>query len=360
MKKFVLIAKFLVIFGVIFIVSMCAIFNLKIAKVSNDTKIKEIIVEKGDTYMSIAKKLKGENLIKSEFYFKLYVKLTSPSKLEMGKYELSENMGVKKIISILEEGSNYNPDTISITFKEGLNIRQITKLIVENTNNNEEDVYSLLNNQDYLDELISNYWFITDEIKNQNIYYSLEGYLFPDTYAFTKNMSIKDIFKKMLDNMEIKLEPYKNDIQKSKYSVHEILTLASIVELEGSNSSDRKGVAGVFYNRLENNWSLGSDMTTYYAIKVDDYAGYELWQKELDDRNSYNTRVTDGSMNGKLPVSAICNPGIESIEAAINPTEHDYFYFVADKNKKTYFQSTSAEFSKQIKELKEQGLWYTY
>lgn len=360
MNKFALIAKILIILGVVFIVGSCSIFNYKIGAVSKSDEIKEIIVESGDTYMSISKKLKDNNLIKSEFYFKLYVKLTKPKKLEMGKYELSENMGVKKIIEILEKGSNYNPDTVSITFKEGLNVRQVIKLITENTNNKEEDIYNLLNDEKYLDELINNYWFITDEIKNKEIYYSLEGYLFPDTYSFTKDMEIKQIFKRMLDNMEVKIEPYKKQIEDSKYSFHEIITLASIVELEGSNASDRGGVAGVFYNRLENNWSLGSDMTTYYAIKVDDYAGYELWQKELDDKNAYNTRVTDGSMNGKLPVSAICNPGIESIEAAINPTKHNYFYFVADKNKKTYFQSTYQEFSNKIAELKNSGLWYTY
>ena len=212
MNKFALIAKILIILGVVFIVGSCSIFNYKIGAVSKSDEIKEIIVESGDTYMSISKKLKDNNLIKSEFYFKLYVKLTKPKKLEMGKYELSENMGVKKIIEILEKGSNYNPDTVSITFKEGLNVRQVIKLITENTNNKEEDIYNLLNDEKYLDELINNYWFITDEIKNKEIYYSLEGYLFPDTYSFTKDMEIKQIFKRMLDNMEVKIEPYKKQI----------------------------------------------------------------------------------------------------------------------------------------------------
>ena len=93
----------------------------------------------------------------------------------------------------------------------------------------------------------------------------------------------------MLDNMNNKISKYKEEVKKSKYSIHEMMTLASIIELEAGTASDRKGVAGVFYNRLKDNWSLGSDVTTYYAEKIDNYSR-DLKMSELNSCNKYNTR----------------------------------------------------------------------
>ena len=146
----------------------------------------------------------------------------------------------------------------------------------------------------------------------------------------------------MLDETDKKLTPYKNSIQNSNYSIHEILTLASIVELEGANSDDRNGIAGVFMNRLKSKWSLGSDVTTYYAVGID-FNERDLYMSEINDYNSYNTRSSQ--MAGKLPVS---------------PKKHNYYYFVADKNKKTYFSKTSSEHTATINKLKKDNLWYTY
>ena len=161
----------------------------------------------------------------------------------------------------------------------------------------------------------------------------------------------------MLDNMEEKLEPYKTQIASSNYNIHQLLTLASIVELEAARSDDRNGVAGVFYNRLKAGWSLGSDVTTYYAIQID-MNERDLYQNELESYNAYNTRSSQ--MTGKLPVGPICIPSKESIAAAINPKNHDYFYFVADKNKKTYFSKTGTEHNNIVAKLKKEKLWYEY
>ena len=136
-----------------------------------------------------------------------------------------------------------------------------------------------------------------------------------------------------------------------------MLTLASIIELEASNADDRAGVAGVFYNRLEDGWSLGSDVTTYYAAKVD-LSERDLYQSEIDDVNDYNTRPV--AMAGKLPIGPICNPSIMSIKAAIKPTEHNNYFFVADKNGKTYFSKTNSEHINTVNTLKKEGLWFEY
>lgn len=340
-----------IIFGSIFLW-----YQLSLQKVSNDKTEIEVEISENSTFSTLSPTLKKYKLIKSELAYKIYVKLNKPTGLKAGSYYLRKNMSVKEIIEALK-GNSFNKNVINITFKEGLNMRSIAQLIAKNTENKEEEVFALLSDETYLDSLINNYWFLTDEIKNKDIYYSLEGYLFPNTYQFNKDVTIKDIFKTMLDEFGKKIEPFKSEIENSKYTLHQMITLASIIELEASNSDDRSGVAGVFYNRLTSGWALGSDVTTYYAIKVD-MSERDLYQAELDDYNAYNTRSS--KMAGKLPVSPICNPGIESIKASIEPTNHNYFYFVADKNKKTYFSKTSSEHITTVQKLKDQGLWYTY
>lgn len=341
----------------LFVILCCSAYKIGIGRVSKDESLKEIEVTSGTTYMSFSKILKQNHLIKSEFFFKVYVKLHKPNSLQTGKYELSENMNVKEIISVLSNGSTYNPNVVSLTFKEGINMRSVAKIIADNTENTEEDVFVTLSDPNYLDELIKKYWFITDEIKNKNIYYSLEGYLFPNTYSVNKTDNVKKIFEMMLDNMSLKLSPYKDQIQSSTHTIHEILTLASIIELEAGNSNDRSGVAGVFYNRLKSGWALGSDVTTYYGAKIELHER-DLYQSEIDDYNAYNTR--NSQMAGRLPVGPICLPSLDSISAAINPTISDYYYFVADKNKKTYFSKTYEEHAQTVASLKSQGLWYEY
>ena len=343
---------------VLLIVGIVTFYKLNLRAVSSSSIEIEFVVPESSTYYGIIPKLKSEGLIRNELCFKIYLKLNSHNELQAGTYKLNKNMSVKKIVDTFNKGNNYNPNEISITFKEGKNMRYIAKTISENTNNSEEDVFNLLNDKDYLNELISTYWFLDNSILNNDIYYSLEGYLYPETYRFTnKDVTVKEIFKTMLDEMEKKLLPYKSDIESSKYSVHEILTLASIVELEGKKVEDRKDVAGVFYNRLNSKMNLGSDVTTYYAAKVD-MSERDLYKTEVDSVNAYNTR--SATMAGKLPVGPICNPSIESIEATIKPAKNDYYYFVADKNGKTYFTKTYSEHLAKVNELKQAGLWYTY
>ena len=183
----------------------------------------------------------------------------------------------------------------------------------------------------------------------------MEGYLYPDTYEFKQNSTLEEIIEKMLNNMDSKLSNYKDEIKLSNYNIHELLTLASIVELEGVNSKDRSMVAGVFYNRLKSNMTLGSDVTTYYAVDKD--FTRNLSQKDLDSCNGYNTR---GTCVTGLPVGPICSSSLSSLAASIEPTENEYFYFVADKEKNTYFSKTSTEHTQTVAKLKSEGKWYTY
>ena len=246
MKTFRNLAISLVVIIATIIVAVCTYYNINMKAVSDNGAVKEVTIEAG-SIESIGVTLKENNLIKNVTIFKIYTYLTDKTNLKAGIYNLSEDMGVEEIVSILEEGSKVNPDEISITFKEGINIRNIATLIRENTNNSYDKVLSLVNDSAYIDSLINEYWFLTDDIKSSHIYYPLEGYLFPDTYRFNnKDVSVEEIFAKMLKETDNKLSKYKDEINRSKYNVHELIALASIIELEGANSTDRKAVAGVF------------------------------------------------------------------------------------------------------------------
>ena len=336
-------------------VFLYTIYNYGLSKVSNDDTLREVVIEKG-SIDSIAITLYNHNVIKSKLAFNIYVRLTGNKNLMAATYQLSEDMGTKKIVEILQKG--YNSDkSLNITFKEGINMRQLAKVIAENTVNSEDDVYNLIASDSYLNGLIDKYWFLSDDIKDKNIYYSLEGYLYPNTYNFSdENVSVSVILGKMLDETDKQLSKYRDKLENSEFSVHQIITLASIVELEGIIFEDRRGIAGVFYNRLNSNMNLGSDVTTYYGAKVD-MGDRDLYSSEVGECNNYNTRCATFK---KLPISPICNPSIEAIDAALNPDDNNYYYFVADKRKKIYFSKTAKEHNTIINKLKKEGLWYTY
>lgn len=324
---------------------------------SNDAKTVEFTVDAGTNKIKIVDKLKEAGLIKSKVALYIYVGLNNKLNLQAGNYELSPNMTAKEIIAKINAGKIIEVDnTFKLTFIEGKKITDYAKTIANATNSSSDEVLKILNDKEYIKELIAKYWFLTDNILDDSIYYPLEGYLFPNTYELYNGSSVKDIVSKMLDGMNDRLKDLKTTIENSKYNIHEIITLASIVESEGANSDDRAGVAGVFYNRLKRGEPLGSDVTAYYAAKKD--FSTDLWQYEIDACNPYNTRGKC-AING-IPVGPISNPSYESIKATINPSEHDYLFFVADKNKKTYFTRTNGEHEAKIRELRAAGLWYTY
>ncbi len=355
MKKYKLI---IIILGVLLagILLVGAIYNYEISATSRKSNPVTIEIEEGSTPYSIGNILYENKLIRNKFIYKLYVKFNNIKDIKASTYELDHNMNLKKIMDTLKEGNSYNPNEIRILFKEGLNVRKIARIIDEETNNSYDDVINLMADKEYIDTLITKYWFLTDKIKNSKIYYPLEGYLFPSKYAFlNKDVTAKEIIETMLDEMDKQLTPYRDKIDDSEFTVHELMTLASIVELEGGNADDRKGVAGVFYNRIKDGWVLGSDVTTYYYLKIDDFKQSLNGNPNLYTcDNAYNTRCT--SFVG-LPVGPISNPGKESIEATIDYTKHNYYYFVADCKGKTYLSKNSNEHYNTIQKLQNEGNW---
>lgn len=310
----------------------------------------EVVVKQGMSTSEIADLLKKKNLIRNSFFFKVYMKLNRKQTIKAATYDLKKSMDLDTIISLLEVGKAN--DDISITFKEGKTIKDYAKVLSTNTNISEEDFLAKMKDKTYLTSLINSYWFLTDTILNDDIYYGLEGYLAPDTYNFKdKDVSIEEVVKTLLDQEEKNLEPYKNKVNKA--NIHDILTLASMAELEGVKEKDRKMIVGVFQNRLSKNMNLGSDVTTYYAFSED--MTKDLTSEMFNTYNPYNTRSSQ--MAGKLPVGPICNPSKNSIEASVNPIGSEYYYFVADKNGNVYYTKTSSEHSTKVKELKDKGDW---
>ena len=342
----------------IIIIGIFAWYFISISPRSNNTETKEVKIEMGTGSSGIAEILKENKLIKSKTAFKIYVKLNNVSGFQAGTYYLNESMSVKEITEMLKTAIIQDPNQVTITFIEGKNFRWIANTIAEKTNNTYDEVLAVLEDEEYINSLIEKYWFLEEDIKDENIYYPLEGYIFPDTYAIkNKDVEVKEIFEKMLDQMENVLEDYKEEIENSEYSVHEILTIASIIETESMTQEGRKDVASVIYNRLNSNMAIQSDVTTYYAIKVD-MSERDLYQKEIDEYNPYNTRGPN--MEGKLPIGPMSTVSRSSIEAALEPNDTDYLFFVADKNGKLYFTKTNEEHNKKVNELKTQGLWWEY
>ena len=352
LKKKVKIIMFLIV--IIFLVTgLFMTYNYLLSSPNKDSKVIEFTVDEGSSVYLVGAKLKKENIIRSTLAYKIYVKLNKVNTYKAGIYIIDKTYSTPDIVKLLS-GEVYKKSGVTITFKEGENIRGIIKDITSKTNITESEILKLISDSTYIDTLINKYWFLTDDIKNKDIYYPLEGYLFPDTYNFGTNPKLIDIFTTMLNNTDKVLSKYKSQIDSSSYSINELVTLASLVEKEGIYNDDRKKIAGVFYNRLKAGMSLGSDVTPYYAFKIE-LSDRDLTSTEINTYNPYNTRGP--KMNGKLPVGAISNFSEGSFEAVLNPDSNSYYYFVADKNGKTHFTKTYEEHIKVIKELKEKGVW---
>ena len=351
MRKSRILALVLGFVGLLLIASF-AYYQYSVSPIDSSSKADiEVVIPEGMSTSNIAKTLKDRGLIKSELFFKVYLKLNNVSSLKASTYLLTKSMSLNEIVDALVKGSA-NVDVIRITFKEGETIKDYAELISEVTNISSEDFINTAKDPTLLTSLINDYWFLTDSILNEEIYYPLEGYLFPDTYEFSKdNLTSESIIRTLLNEEEEKLAPYKETLQNN--NIHSIITLASIAELEGVKDEDRRLIISVFNNRLNLGMNLGSDVTTYYAFNEE--MDSDLTSEMFNTYNPYNTRSSE--MAGRLPIGPICSPSLSSIEAAINPETSDYLYFVADKNRNVYFTRNVKEHEEKVQELKENGDW---
>ena len=328
-------------------------YQNSLGAVSDDSTNVMFEVKQGESAKVVIKNLYDANLVNNELTAYIYYRLHDINNLQAGTYGLNRTMDLETILDKISTGDAVH-ELVQITFLEGKRVPKYVNLISKGFGYTEKEIYDTISDTTYLNELISKYWFLTDEILNKDIYYPLEGYLYPDTYQFSKNATIREVIEKMLDNTASKLEPYKEKLTANeKYSVHDFMTMASIIELEGTNTEDRKKISQVIYNRLDNNDTLGMDVTSIYGAKKE--MTDEDWVVHLYDKNPYNTRLQDGSMNGKLPIGPIGNASIDSIAASVNPVENNYWFVANVCTGEVFFfeYKDGMKFVKKANELRE-------
>lgn len=351
------------------IVTLGIVYKIQTSPVdSSDDTIMEIMIPENSSAKQIGKILEENDLIRNANFFSIYVRLFKPGELYAGLHKFKKSMDYDDIFQELNIKPTYNPDQISIKFKSGVSMRKTAEIIAESLcdeNDNEcitnkyNEVINKSNDVEYINKLIDKYWFITEDVLNDDLYYKLEGYLYPDTYYFkNKDVTVEEIFNKLIDKMGEVLEPYKKQIEDNELTVHQILTLASMVEKESGNVKYSSKVARVFLNRLAKNWALGSDVTTYYALQIDNAKQYveENGRGSIDYsvQSPYNTRNQDGSMNGKLPIGPISTVTDSCIEAVLYPDDSDpnIIWFISNiETGETWFYSRDEDFNKKKNEL---------
>ena len=238
--------KLFIVLGVIIgiIIALIATYFILLTPSSKSNKVITFTVKKGDGKEKIVDNLKDAKLIRSKYAAIIYLVISGNKNLQAGSYEFSRDMSTQDIIKSLNSGDvikEFKP-SVKITLKEGVTLKEYMKLISDGTNIDFDEAIKKVNDKSFLKGLIADYWFLTNDILDDDIYYALEGYLFPETYEFYKETTVEQVIRRILNVTNDKLSPLKEEIKKSKYSVHEIFTIASIAEKEANKYEDRKMV----------------------------------------------------------------------------------------------------------------------
>ena len=296
-----------------------------------------VIVEipNGSGASSIVEILDDAGLVRSMFWAKVNTKIGGYDSLQANTYIFNKSMAFNSIMKAINEGDFEYISKESVEVKDGARLEQVAAAMAEHLPFSADEIMDKWNDKTYLGELIDRYWFLTDDILDDDITYPLEGYLYADTYFVTTDNSTIEGFTEMcLDRMQEELDARRDAIEASKFSVHEILTLASIVTKEAT-APDQPGVAGVFMNRIDKGMSLGSDVTVCYIYQED---RVDLKQSQLDNDSPYNTRKHAG-----LPPGPICQVIGDSIDAVLQPQSNDYLFFYAGPDGTVYYANTEEE-----------------
>ncbi|MDD3646177.1 MAG: endolytic transglycosylase MltG [Candidatus Gracilibacteria bacterium] len=322
--KIFLILLFIVVFFVITFYYKYQSFKTDV--LVEDTQI--ISIKSGDTFNSISEKIDGV----SGFWFDLYLNFNTPDyELQVGRYEIKENSNINDVINSLKEP--IPEQEINVTILEGRNIYDIDEYLAD---------LGIIEANEYV-----NYVTSSEKIEKLTEYFpflgginTLEGYLYPDTYAISlNNFEVRKlvvdkqltafeekVYNKLLKNMDNK-------------SIEELINLASIVEKEEKNSSEKATVAGILKKRLETGWMIGADITVCYPHELTSQQCKMVVSKYINEKSSYNTRTMVG-----LPKTPISNPSYETIEATLNYKETPYWFYLHNVSTgKIYYAETNAE-----------------
>ncbi|HEM5943927.1 TPA: endolytic transglycosylase MltG [Streptococcus suis] len=305
------------------------------------TEAIQVEIPEGSSTLEIGKILVDNKLIKNATIFNYYSKIKSYNNFQSGFYNLKQNMSVDDIAKALQESGTPTAQKEAagkVLIVEGYTLTQIAQAITDNTNTKDkndktpftaEQFMATVTNQDFINRMVATYpkLFASLPAADSGVIYQLEGYLFPAVYEYSDETTIEELVEQMIAAMDNRLQPYYETITAKNLTVNEVLTLASLVEKEGSTDEDRRNIASVFFNRLNAAMPLQSNIAILYAQGK---LGQETTLAEdaaIDTsiESPYNIYWTPGLMPG--PVDS---PSLSAIEAVINANTTDYLYFVAD------------------------------
>lgn len=324
--------------GASLVISLAAIFTANdVFAFVKDNAMQQFYVSENTKLADLAKDLDKQGIINYGTVFKAYlaVKGDSADDVLAGEYQLNPSMDYGQIIDKLTNSSS--SDTLQITIPEGYSVAQVRQLLLDNH----------VCTADALDKVLNQYPFKHDFLQDEKPVEEgwLEGYLFPDTYEIYKgNGSVVDTVNKMLNNFASRYGSEITDgANELGRSMHDIVTVASLVEREAQRDDERARIAGVIYNRLNNSSEfpyLQVDASVLYGLGR---TSGKLTDEDLKSDSPYNLYTAEG-----LPPGPICNPGYASLYAASHPESHDYYYYVAMPDGSHLFASSYEEHQRNI------------
>lgn len=328
MKKYVWLILFAILPAII--VGLILFFSWELQRKPAKIKTGEVAftIERGETLKQISRSLAQEGVISSPWFFEFLVRLShKQNKLQAGDYDLPQGLSLLQLIDALGKAQ---ANQTQIILREGEGVRELADRLaeagivasttfIEAAGRPTVDYGTLDVGQPRPVDFAAEFSFLEDK----PAYYGYEGYLFPDTYRFSKTATSGQIIRKMLKNFETKLSPaMRQEISRQGKTVWDIVIMASILEKEVRTAADMKMVSDLFWRRLARGQAFQSDATLSYVLN-DTVAAHSAEDLELD--SPYNSYRFKG-----LPPTPIGNPGLAALEAAVYPTANDYNFFLND------------------------------
>lgn len=340
----------LIILGAVVILLTAGLFFYLRGIGSVDSKNDEIIsvnIPQGSGASAIVEILDGEGLVKNKTCAKIHARIGGYDTLQANTYMFSKSMTLPEMLEAVNSGDFNYVSKQQYTIIEGATLPQAAEAMSKELPFSADEILAVWSDKAYLQELISQYWFLTDEILQEGIMYPLEGYIYPETYFVTEeNPDIKKITATMLDETDKVLTDKKKAIESMDMSVHQFLALSSVVENESLFKKDRAKIAGVFVNRLNKDMPLQSDITVLYALQEKRVA---VTNADLQVDSKYNTYKNTG-----LPIGPVCSPSEATMDDVLNYEKSDYYFFFAKEDGSVIYSKTYAEHQKVVDENK----WY--
>ena len=324
------------------------------------TKTIQVEIPEGSSTKEIANILFENDLIKNATVFNYYSKIKSYNNYQSGFYNLSQSMSVDDLAKALQESRTptaQEEPAGKVLIVEGYTLTQIANSVTLNAKTDDktdktpftsEEFLATVTNQEFIDRMVATYpnLFASLPAADSGVIYRLEGYLFPAVYDYYDDTTIEDLVEQMISTTDARLQPYYEAIANKNLTVNEVLTLASLVEKEGSTDEDRRNIASVFFNRLNAEMPLQSNIAILYAQGKlgEETTLAEDTNIDTSIESPYNIYWRAGLMPG--PVDS---PSLSAIEAVLNANATDYYYFVADVTTGTvYFANTIEEHDQNV------------